>query len=350
MKFSRRLKLLVTIFVILAILFGGGAFLKNMFLRQLKAKIQSNFDFNSLHFTIFPPGLIVEELRTKSLHPFFSAKSVKLKFSYKSLLTQNRPFNVLIDHPVLRIYPNAQPSKKEGKIELSTAIPISIGKALIRKGEIYYWGEELRIQSKGINAIFTQRKNRLALEADMKENIFSLNSEVSPVEGQASLFIEGDEREIHIKKFRFVGPERFLKAQGTVWDISDPVFKINSSFKVESGLIAKLLRLPFEWGGEISGKGVFSKTREGIGIVSSFSSKALILNHVAMGKCNGRVNYKKKKGGNVELSIQKRWLLREYVNIQFKENYLEGNVRQFYLDPIIKPTGFRWPVSSAAWG
>ncbi|MBE0461078.1 MAG: translocation/assembly module TamB domain-containing protein [Candidatus Aminicenantes bacterium] len=350
MKFGRRLKSLVTIFVILAILFGGGTFLKNMFLRQLRAKIQSNFDFNRFHFTIFPPGLIIEELRTKSLHPFFSAKSVKLKFSYKSLLTQNRPFNILIDHPVLIIYPNAQPSKKEGKIELSTVIPISLGKALIRKGEIYYWGEELRIQSKGINAIFTQRKNRLALEADIKENLFSLNSDMLPVRGQASLFIEGDEREIHIKKFRFVGPERFLKAQGTVWDISDPVFKINSSFKVESGLIARFLRLPFEWGGKISGKGVFSKTREGIGIVSSFSSNALILNHVAMGKCNGRVNYKKKKGGNVELSFQKRGLLREYVNIQFAGDYLEGNVRQFYLDPIIKPTGFPWPVASPAWG
>ncbi|MEA3421716.1 MAG: hypothetical protein U9Q97_08590, partial [Acidobacteriota bacterium] len=102
MKANKKLKVLISISVIILILVGTGSIIGSIFLRRVKNKIQSNFDFTEVHISFFPPVLVLNDIKSVSLSPYFSAKKVSLKISYKSLLSREKPFNVFIEQPVLR--------------------------------------------------------------------------------------------------------------------------------------------------------------------------------------------------------------------------------------------------------
>ena len=171
MRIIKKLKSLIAISVVVLLLTAAGVVLKNIFLNQIKGKIQTSFDYTELRFSLFPPSLILEDARSISISPFFSAKRISFKISYKSLLSKDKPINVLVESPILRIYSSSKKSETEDKAKFSLTLPFVIEKGLIKGGELYYWGKETRVQSKGINALFTQKKDKFVLKAEAEENV-----------------------------------------------------------------------------------------------------------------------------------------------------------------------------------
>ena len=350
MRIIKKFKSLIAISVVVLLLTAAGVVLKNIFLNQIKGKIQTSFDYTELRFSLFPPSLILEDARSISISPFFSAKRISFKISYKSLLSKDKPINVLIESPILRIYSSSKKNETEDKAKFSLTLPFIIEKGLIKGGELYYWGKETRVQSKGINALFTQKKDKFVLQAEAEENVISLGSTRNKIEGRVSLLIEGQGKEIDIKSIRFSGPEGILKAEGSLIDPFDPELQLDSSFNIQTDLIIDLLNLPFEWEGKTEGKATLTRKNGELVVKASFLNKKLILNKVFMGKIEGNLDFNEKTGGNVEFYAKKRALPREYVQIRFKGDKIEGVVRGVHLDPIANFINIPWPVSSPAWG
>ncbi len=112
MKAHKKLRLLVILFVIILFLAGSGVVIKNILLNRITKKVQSSFDYSHLHVSVFPPVLILEDVRARTPSPLFSAKKIAVRISYGSLLTRERPFSVSIERPILRLN---GPSAKKGR-------------------------------------------------------------------------------------------------------------------------------------------------------------------------------------------------------------------------------------------
>ena len=161
MKGHRRLKLLIIVFVIVLFLAGSGVIFKNILLNRITEKVQSSFEYSSLHVSVFPPVLIVEDVRTRAPSPLFSAKKIAVRISYSSLLTRDRPFNVSMERPILRLNVTSPEVEKE-KREPSFSLPFSVEAGLVREGEFYFRGKKVSFQSRNINARFSQKKSQPA--------------------------------------------------------------------------------------------------------------------------------------------------------------------------------------------
>ena len=350
MKIKKRLRSLIIFSIIILFLVSAGVALKNIFLFQIKKKIQSNFDYTDLYMSFFPPALVIENVRTHSLTPFFSADKVAVSISYRSLLTKEKPFKVFIDHPIIRIYEGYSESEKAEKKKFSISLPFSIEKGVVKRGELYFWGKDISFLSKGIKAVFAQKKDHFSFQSEAEENIFSFSSIQQHIEAEISLSVEGRDREIKVKKIRANGPGFILKAQGSLVDPFDPNIYLETSLQVRTGLIVGLFALPFEWEGKASGKGILTRKNGEIAFRTDFSSSSLILNEISMGKVDGRLDYVHGAGGTVEFNIHKERLLREFVRIHFTGNKVEGIARGFHLDPIMNYVSLPWPIASPLWG
>ncbi len=350
MRINKKLKSLIGLCVIIILLLGAGLVLKNIFLHQIKKKIQSSFGYAHLHLSFFPPALILEEVKTRSLSPFFSAKKIVVQISYKSLLSKEKPFYVFIEHPILRIYSSSAKKDEREKTKFGFSLPFAIEKGLIKEGELYFWRNEDRFQAKGLNALFVQKKDRFLLKAEAEENLIYLASAGEQIEGKVSISLEGQGKEIDIKRIIFVGPDGILKAEGSLVDPFDPEFQLKTSLKVQTPLLAKLLKLPFEWEGKAEGKGRLIRNEGIIGFSGGFSSERLVLNGVLMGRIRGRVDFVDGSGGTVEFNIRKKSLPQEFVRIHFKKDKVWGITRSFFLDPIINFVSLPWPIFSPVWG
>ena len=111
MKSHKKLRLLVILFVIVLFLVGSGVVIENILLNRITKKIQSSFEYSHLHVSVFPPVLVLEDVRARSPSPLFSARKISVRISYGSLLTRDRPFNVTIERPILRL--NSTPAEEE---------------------------------------------------------------------------------------------------------------------------------------------------------------------------------------------------------------------------------------------
>ncbi|UCC40176.1 MAG: translocation/assembly module TamB domain-containing protein [Candidatus Aminicenantes bacterium] len=350
MKTKKRLRSLIVFSIIILILAGAGVALKNIVLFQIKKKIQSNFDYTDLYMSFFPPALVIENVRTHSLSPFFSADKVAVKISYKSLLTKERPFNVFIERPILRIYERPSESGRAERTRFPITLPFSIEKGVVKGGELYFWGKDVSFRSKGIKAIFAQKKNQFSFQSEAEENIFSLSSVQQQIEAEVSLSVEGRDREIRVKKFRANGPGFILKAQGSLIDPFDPNIHLETSIKIRTGLIAELFTLPFDWEGKADGEGTLTRKDGEVAFQTAFSSSSLVLNKVSLGNVEGKFEYIHGTGGTVEFNSRRGNLPREFVRIHFTEGKVEGIARGFHLDPIMNHVALPWPVRSPAWG
>ena len=222
MKINKKLKSLISFCVIILLLLGAGLVLKNVLLNQIKKKIQSNFAYDRLYLSFLPPALVLEEARTRSLSPFFSARKIVVKISYKSLLSKEKPFDVFIEHPILRIYsPSAKKNEKE-KRKFEFSLPFAINRGLIKEGQLYFWGKEDRLQTKGLNALFVRKKDQFSIKAEAAENLLYLALVGEPIEGKMNLSLEGQGEEIEIKKIIIVGQTGVFKAEGSLVDPFDP--------------------------------------------------------------------------------------------------------------------------------
>lgn len=342
-------KLIVTTLVILLVI-GASLVLKNILLNQVKKRIQDTFNYAQLRLSFLPPALIVEDVRTISPTPFFSAKEVSFGVSFKSLLSRERPLKVFMDEPILIIHTATSPEEKKSKTSSVFPLPFALERVLIRGGELHFWGKGSHFHSTGIRALFIQRKNYLSIQGEAEESTYAEDSLKQELRGKIHLLIEGPSDELKIKRLRIYDPDLILKAEGDLINLQDPEIRLRTSFKINTSLIADYLNLPFEWAGKTNGKGILTRREGRVSFSSSLSSNDLVLNEVPLGKVRGKVEVSGGAGGRIEFNIQRGLFPGEYLKIDFNKRKIAGLARGLRLDPIIKFLRLPWPTNSPAWG
>jgi len=350
MKTNKKLKVLISISVIIFILVGTGSIVRSIFLRRINNRIKSNFDFTEMHLSFFPPALVLNDVKSVSLSPFFSARKATLKISYKSLVSRKKPFNIIIEQPVLKIASLPSGTGEAGKTGFRLKFPFAIEKGLIKDGEIIYSGKEARIHSKGVNVFFVMNGDYFTLKAEVEDNIFSLGADKLPIKGRVSISAKGTGREIDIDRVKVRGPDGILEIEGKVVDLIDPEYHLITSFRGNTSLIANVFNLPFDWKGKTVGSGILTRKEGEVAFSSDFSSQNLVLNRVLMGEVKGKVDFKEKTGGNLDFDVKKRGFPGENLKLHFNKDRIEGTARRFHLDPIMNFVDLPWPVSSSVWG
>lgn len=350
MKFTRKFRSLIILAVIVVVLFVAGTLIKNFVMNQLKQRIQSSLGYTRLYLSAFPPELVMEDVRSTSSSPFFSAQRVSVRMSLKSLLSREKPFNVVVENPVLSIFSSSGRTGKEVKGDLNLAFPFIVERGIIRNGKLHYWGEEIRVHSEGVNAVYTRRGDRFSLKAELDKNSLNLVSEQQELDTYISFFLEGVGEEIQVRKMKVVSPEGFIKAEGKVVNLLDPTIQLESTYNIQIPWLTRLIKLPFDWEGRCEGKGVLSREDGEVSFIGGFSTKTLVLSDVDMGNVSGELTYRHGGDSRLFLWAQKRGQRQEYVDIRFRKNQAEGFVRGVYLDPIANFILMPWPVSSPAWG
>jgi len=350
MKIKKTFKTLLIISVVFFFLFSGGVILKNFFLSQIKNKIQSDFDYDRIHMSAFPPVLVIEKLRTRTTSPYFSAEKIEMRISYRALLTKQRPGVVSIEHPVLKFYGSNGKKEKGEKTKFDYSFPFLVEEGYVREGEFHFLGKDVKFRSTGISAYFTQGRNRFSIRAEASEYVFSPGSTLPQLEGKASFLVESRGNEITIKSLKVDGSDFSLNAEGKLIDLLNPELILETSFKTRVPLVADLLQLPFEWEGEVEGEGTLTRNKEEIVFEADFWSDNLFFNKIYMGKVKGKVNSNEETGQTIVFNINKGALPEEIVSIHIKNNKIEGNVQGAYLDPITGFFSLPWPVASPVWG
>ncbi len=348
MKIKKTVRKLIIVSIIILFFLGAGVFMKNLLLNQIKKKVESSFDYDHLHMSFFPPVLILENVKTRSSHPFFTAKKISMRISYGSLLTRQRPFNVVIEQPVLRI---SGDSKEEGELNgaFELTFPILIEDGTIKDGEFYFQGKEASFQSKGIQATFVQKRNEFSLKAESAENIFFPGGSRPKLKGMIDLWVESRGQKIHVRRLNIEGPDFSLESEGSLVDPLNPQLNLETSFKANAPMIIGLLHLPFDWEGNTEGQGTLIRNEDGVSFKADFSSNNLFLNNVFMGELRGRLDYQE-DAQIVEFNYKKESLPREYVKLHFTKEKVDGTLRGAFLDPVTEYFSLPWPVSTPAWG
>ena len=336
--------------VIFLIIFGAGLVLKNIFLRQIRKQIQSSLGYSQLHLNIFPPKLIIEDARSTTASPFFSAEKISVSMSLQALFSREKPFQVLIEKPIFRFYESSETRESQEQLPFQLSLPFALEMGWIKEGELYYWGKEDRFQAKKINARLGQRRDLYSLLVESSEAVYYSSLDPNPIEGTLSLSLEGRGEDVDIKKLRINSPSVIFRAHGSLTNPLDPEFNLISSFNVKSDLIARLLKLPFEWEGEADGKGNIVRKDGTFHFNADFSSRTLHLNSVNMGRIDGTVNFDSTAGGRVNVNIRRRGLAAEHIEIRFKDKKVQGTAFGIHIDPVMKFLLLPWPVPSGAWG
>jgi hypothetical protein len=214
MKAHKKLRLLIILFIIVLFLAGSGVVIKNIVLNRITKKVQASFEYSHLHVSVFPPVLILEDVRARTPSPLFSAKRIAVRISYGSLLTRERSFNVSIERPILRLDGTSPKTEKEKK-EVSFSLPFSVEAGSVKEGEFYFRGKEVSFQSKNINARFSQKKGDFSIQAEAERNVLLLDPTRPLVEGKVILSVNRRGKEIIIKRIEIDGSDFDFKAEGS---------------------------------------------------------------------------------------------------------------------------------------
>lgn len=332
------------------VLFFAATAVKNLVLSQIKNRVASTLSYGQAYLRAIPPALVIEDVRSVSSSPFFSAGRVEISVTLRSLLSRDRPFRVYVENPVLRIFASASDAPPALDRQLSLAFPFIVDKGLIRGGELFYWGEETRVFARGINALFHQSGSDFTLKAELNENTFIWDSERPHVSGRVNLVLEGRGDDIRIQKLHVVSSGGVIKAKGRVVSLFDPEFTLETSYFMQTPFLSRLLGLPFEWQGRGEGRGVIKRENGEVTFQGSLRSRDLRLNGEAMGRVDGRVSFGEREGGVVDVNVSRPGFETEYLQLRFNGRRVDGTGRGVYLDAVIKDFDLPWPVSSPVWG
>jgi hypothetical protein len=349
MKIKKRVRSLIVFAIVVLFLLGAGVFVKNIFLSRIKNEIDANFFYDNLHMSFFPPVLVIENVKTRTEAPYFSAKKISLRISYGALLTRQKPFNVVIEEPVLIISESSKKGDSGKKEEYALSFPILVEEGLIKNGEFYFQGKETSFQSRGIEAVFAQKRNEFSLEAKTERSLFHPGPSKPRLDGKIAFLIEGRGQKIYVKRLKVDGRDFSLESEGSLVNLMNPQLNLEMSFKANAPWLIELLHLPFDWEGNTEGQGTLTRNEEGVSLKADFSSSNLFLNDVFMGEIRGKIDYQE-DAQTVEFNYQKDSLPREYVELCFTKDKVEGILRGAFLDPITKYFYLPWPISSPAWG
>ena len=346
---KKKLASLIAFAVLASALLGGGIYLRNFIRGQVRKKIQASFAYSRIHLHLFPPSVLLEDIRTVSQSPSFSAKSVSVILPFSSLFKNAKPLTVFVDRPVIRISARPEGQAAGAKSKVSLALPFIIEKGLVRGGEFYYLGRKESFEVRDFKASLSLKEDLLSLRLDAAESSVRLKPERKSLEGKMALVLESRGGRWRVNRFVLAGRDAWIRARGSLFGQLDPQGTLQVSFKADMDSLAKVLGVPFKWEGRIEGDGDLSRNGTEIKFVSGFSSGGLDLNRVPLEKATGSVEYSSVRGILVDMSMQKRSGL-ESVRIRHAKGKTEGEMRGFHLEPILAMTSLPWPVRSPVWG
>ncbi|MGB7297084.1 MAG: translocation/assembly module TamB domain-containing protein [Candidatus Aminicenantales bacterium] len=345
----KRLGSLIAFSVLVAVLLGGGIYLRNFLRNQVRNRIESAFSYSRIHLGAFPPSLVLEDVRTVSPSPFFSARRVSIILPFRSLFKSEKPLEVFIDQPVIRIVTAPEGAGSKEKPSLSLALPFAIEKGLIRGGKIFLAGGKETFKLSGLKANLTLKDDAIMILAEAAESSLLLEPGRKALEGKLELWLESRRDHLLLNKFVISGRDAWIRAKGSLLGRLDPQGTIQVSYRADMDAIARILGIPFDWEGRIAGEGELSRSRDEIRFLGDFESGALALNRVPLERVRSRVEYSTERGVRVQLSSRGRSGT-ESVSIRAASGRVEGEASGFHLEPIFALTSLPWPVSSPVWG
>jgi autotransporter translocation and assembly factor TamB len=346
---KKRLGSLIAFVLLASVLLGGGIYLRNFISGQLRKKIQGIVTFSRSRFSVFPPSIFLEDVRTVSQTPSFSAKSVSIVLPFRSVLRAEKPLTVFVDQPVIKITAAPKGEQAKGKSDFSLPLPFAIEKGIVRGGAFSYVGAEESFEANDIQGSLQLKNRALSLRLEAGGSSLRLKPERQALEGRIALLLDAQGSRWSIDKFVLDGRDIWIKAQGTLAAQPDPRGTLRVSFKADMDSVAGILGIPFEWAGRIEGEGELTRTQEEIKFQSRLNSAKLDLNRVPLEKITGSVEYSTVHGILVEMDSAGRAGLGG-IRVRQVRGRVEGDLRGFPLDPIVALGSLPWPVSSPAWG
>lgn len=350
MRLSRNGKRLIIFGSIFLLVFVGVNFLKTFFLNQIKAKIEANFSLENLNFSFFPPSLVVEDIESISEEPFFSARKIIFQIATSSILKKEKPLEVIIIHPFLKIQQFQADEIDGSPIEIANILPAYLERVLVREGDVHYMGKEGEVKITEMSVLFEQKKGKFTIKA-VSPNCALVMEEGSPsLRGRLELVGEGDEKKAFIRRFNLIGKEGYVRAQGEINDFRFSSLNVEGSLDLPVDFIGNFFKTPFPEEGSIKASGRFLKQEGRLSFSGEFSSDNLIFKSYPLGEVKGKISSSSNDEIELELTLNKKGKTAEYLQCRFSQERIEGEVRGFYLDPVIKLIKFPWPVSSPVWG
>ncbi|MFW6160045.1 MAG: translocation/assembly module TamB domain-containing protein [Acidobacteriota bacterium] len=350
MRLSRRYKKVIILGSIFLFVFLGVNLLKTFFLNQIKSKIESNFSLESLHFSFFPPSLVVEDIQSLSEEPFFSARKIIFRIAASSIFRKERPLEVIISHPVLNIQQLQRGGIEEKPTEITRILPAALEKALIRKGELHYIGKAGEGRITELDALFQQKKGRFIIKAVSPSSLVTLEGNSRSLQGKLSLAAEGDEKEVFLQRLNFSGKDGYLRTKGRIKDFLLSSLELEGSLELPVDFIGNFFDFPFPEQGRLQAIGNLRKQENRIAFSSEFLSDNLVFQSLPLGEVKGKIKSLSNNDIELELNLRKKGKTKEYLQCRFSQGRIEGQMRGLYLDPVIEFIDIPWPVSSPVWG
>ncbi len=343
MRKFRRLRRFIVSLTVLTVLVGAGIIVKNIVLRQIRIRIESTLHYTRLRLTVIPPAIVLEDVRSATASPFFSAQKVVLRFSYLTLVKRDRPLTVIIDQPILRLY-ETDPSRPPGKLDLR--LPFSIQKGFIRKGDVSVWSRGVSARAKGIDAAFRLVKDSFTLQVLSSEASFLAEAMDHPITGRVRALVEGRGDRLSLDRLTFEGPDVLLKVKGQFSNTTRLAYDLQASLRAPAALLADFLDLPFAWDGGLEAEGRVANTDGPLSVTANVRSPLLRLNGESVGRVEGPLTMGPGPRGKLRLTLAREGAPVERVDIDFQPGLVAGTARGFHVDPIVKDFGIPWPVRS----
>ena len=344
MNVLRRFRGLI-VFLLVASFLAGALFVgKNIFLRQVRKKIEASLAYSRISLSALPPSLVLEDVRTLDPAPLFSARRIVVGISYVSLLRREKPLTVLIEGPVVRMTGEPGPARKYWPL------PVAVERGIIKDGEISVRLRGGALSLRGMKALFSEKGDAFSFQAAADEGSFTPTAAGPGFGGAVTLSISGKGPEVTVHRAVVEGPGFVVKARGKLVNPENPILELRTFFDVEISFVAGLLKLPFSWNGRAEGSGLFTRSAGSITFRSDLSGPAIVLNGVPLGRVSGSVGIDGKGHGEVDLAVGDGGASGSTVLVKFGGGRVEGRVAGTRLDPIISYVKIPWPVRSPAWG
>lgn len=348
MKRGRKLKTLIILLAVTAGLAGGIVVVRTLLLAEIRRQVAPSLSYESLRLRAFPPSVVLTNVRSKTPDPFYSAQNVVLELPVRSLLSNQRSFNVFVRGLIVRLYEKERSEPKSFSLDFK--LPFYIQNGLLLDGEIHYWGKGINVLARGVRAYFRQSKNGFVIKAEAASHALHIPAIARPLEGRSEIHIEAGEKDVILRRLKIQHPDLLVKAKGVLTDPENPSIDVQATVRGPVALIADAFDLPFAWTGEAAGTGRFVRRPAAPArFTAELETRNMTFTGMPLGRVAGRLTLAEGRG-EIDLELSQPGSTVEYLDLAFGGGTLSGKARGLHVDPLIKQVNIPWPVRSPIWG